>query len=153
MNNGVPPLFGWLHLKLKKNKWEKRYVYLRDGAIYHAKDSKVKARFLWANPFTMRNFLLSSDIWQAINFLFDHTFIQGVNETFLCTIASFDVYTLTKPLKRAPTKFAFALKSQDKITMFESPDQDYVHFLCAERLEKMKDWVLSIRNAKVYITF
>ncbi|CAG8528053.1 9982_t:CDS:2 [Paraglomus brasilianum] len=115
MNNGVPPLFGWLHLKLKKNKWEKRYVYLRDGAIYHAKDSK------------------------------------GVNETFLCTIASFDVYTLTKPLKRAPTKFAFALKSQDKITMFESPDQDYVHFLCAERLEKMKDWVLSIRNAKAQL--
>ncbi|CAG8536369.1 10256_t:CDS:2 [Paraglomus occultum] len=115
LNNGVPPLFGWLHLKLRKNKWEKRYIYLRDGAIYHAKDAK------------------------------------GGNETFLCTIASFDVYTITKPLKRAPTKFAFALKSQDRVTMFESPEQDYVHFLCAEHMEKMKDWVLSIRNAKAQL--
>ena len=73
---------------------------------------------------------------------------QGNNETLLCSLANFDVYTFTKPVKKSPTKFMFALKSQDNIAMFENTD-DYMHYLCAEHFEKMNDWVMSIRSAKV----
>ena len=51
-------------------------------------------------------------------------------------------------MRKSPTKFIFALKSQDKIAMFENPD-DYIRYLCADHLDKMKDWVLSLRAAKV----
>ncbi|GBB84612.1 hypothetical protein RclHR1_11190005 [Rhizophagus clarus] len=109
--NAVPPMFGSLHLEVKKNKWQKRHFLIRDGAVYHCKDAK------------------------------------GNNETFLCSLASFDVYTFTKTVRKSPTKFIFALKSQDKVAMFENPD-DYIRYLCADHLDKMKDWVLSLRAAK-----
>ncbi|CAG8608504.1 2827_t:CDS:10 [Funneliformis caledonium] len=111
-NNAVPPMFGWLHLEIKKNKWQKRYFYTKEGVIYHSKDSK------------------------------------GNNETFLCSLTNFDVYTMTKIMKKSPTKFIFALKSQDKIAMFENPEKDYLHYLCADHLDKMKDWVFSLQASK-----
>ena len=46
----------------------------------------------------------------------------------------------------------FALKSQDNIAMFENPDE-YMRYLCADHLEKMNDWVLSIRAAKVLLRY
>ncbi|CAG8627840.1 1932_t:CDS:2, partial [Dentiscutata heterogama] len=110
-DNAVPPMFGWLHLEIKKNKWKKRYCQVKDGALYHSKDTK------------------------------------GTNEVLLCSMISFDVYTCTQLRRRQPTKFGFALKSQDKISLFENPD-DYIHFLCADNSEKNNDWVLSIRAAK-----
>ncbi|CAG8503073.1 18454_t:CDS:10 [Rhizophagus irregularis] len=109
--NAVPPMFGSLHLEVKKNKWQKRHFFIRDGTVYHCKDAK------------------------------------GNNETLLCSLASFDVYTFTKTVRKSPTKFIFALKSQDKVAMFENPD-DYIRYLCADHLDKMKDWVLSLRAAK-----
>ncbi|KAG9305554.1 hypothetical protein G9A89_003617 [Geosiphon pyriformis] len=111
LSNGVPPMFGLLHLEVKKNKWLKRYFFLRDGGIYHCKDAK------------------------------------GADSTFLCSIFNYDVYTLTRTIKKAPKPFVFALKSQDRVVMFENPE-DYVHYLCADHMEKMKDWVLSIRTAR-----
>ena len=42
----------------------------------------------------------------------------------------------------------FALKSQDNIAIFENPD-NYMHYLCADHFDKMNDWVLSLRAAKV----
>ncbi|PKY46623.1 hypothetical protein RhiirA4_320393, partial [Rhizophagus irregularis] len=92
--NAVPPMFGSLHLEVKKNKWQKRHFFIRDGTVYHCKDAKVKIKL------------------------------------------------------KSPTKFIFALKSQDKVAMFENPD-DYIRYLCADHLDKMKDWVLSLRAAKV----
>ncbi|CAG8814792.1 2051_t:CDS:2, partial [Gigaspora margarita] len=97
-DNAVPPMFGWLHVEIKKNKWRKRYC-------------------------------------------------QGTNEILLCSMVSFDVYTCTQMKRRQPTKFGFALKSQEKISLFENPE-DYIHFLCADNSEKTNDWVLSIRAAK-----
>ena len=73
---------------------------------------------------------------------------QENNETFLCSLANYDVYTFIKPVKKSPTKFTFALKSQENIAMFENPD-DYMHHMCADHFEKMSDWVMSIRTAKV----
>jgi hypothetical protein len=38
-------MFGYLHLEVKKNKWQKRHFFIRDGAVYHCKDAKVKYIF------------------------------------------------------------------------------------------------------------
>ncbi|CAG8524324.1 369_t:CDS:10 [Funneliformis mosseae] len=111
-NEHVPPIFGVLFVEFKKSKWQKRYFYLKDGSIYHSKDTK------------------------------------GTNETFLCSMVSFDVYICTKLSNTFPTNFVFAVKSQDKITMFENPEKDYMHYLCAENLNKMNEWLLSIRTVR-----
>ncbi|ORZ13549.1 hypothetical protein BCR42DRAFT_418533 [Absidia repens] len=34
------PIHGWLHIEYKKGKWQKRYCFIKDHAIHHAKDSK-----------------------------------------------------------------------------------------------------------------
>ena len=72
-----------------------------------------------------------------------------VGMTLLCTLESHDVYRLFAPRKKAPTKFCFALKSQQMMSYYEDIDKGYVYYLCAEHLDKMKDWILSIRSAKV----
>ncbi|RIA85183.1 hypothetical protein C1645_697988 [Glomus cerebriforme] len=112
-NERAPVIYGWLSLEVKKNKWQKRFVHIKDGSLYHSKDHK------------------------------------GTNETFLCSMVSFDVYICTGNLNAFPTKFVFAIKSQDKITMFENPEKDYMHFLCTDHLEKMNEWIIAIRMAKV----
>ncbi|RUS24493.1 hypothetical protein BC938DRAFT_473499 [Jimgerdemannia flammicorona] len=116
LNNTYPKLFGWLHHEYKKNKWQKRFFYVKDNGIYYAKDTKY------------------------------------MGETLLCALEQYDVYTLTRTLKKAPTKFQFALKSQDRARSHDNPD-DYLHFLCSDHLEKMKDWVLSIRSARSQIQY
>src|SRR5688572_8689473 len=76
-NNAVPPMFGCLHMEVKKNKWQKRYFHVKDGSLYYSNNGKPKA-----------------------------------SDNFLCTMANFDVYSLTKSCNRKPpTKFVFALKS------------------------------------------
>nr|CAG8444877.1 8814_t:CDS:10 [Entrophospora candida] len=78
--------------------------------------------------------------------------LKGTNETFLCALTSFDVYTtLPKFNTKAPTKFIFVIKSQDKITMFENPEDDYMHVLCANNLEEMQEWILRIRTSRNYL--
>ncbi|KAL1920318.1 uncharacterized protein VTP21DRAFT_1464 [Calcarisporiella thermophila] len=109
--NSYPQLYGWLHVEMKKGKWQKRFVYWRDDCLYHSKDNK------------------------------------GTNETLLCSIKNYDVCYIKRPLRKSPTKFMFALKSQERARIYENTE-DYVHFLCAEHFDKMKDWVLSIRVTK-----
>ncbi|CAG8734653.1 9061_t:CDS:2, partial [Racocetra persica] len=113
--NTMPIMVGFLHLEIKKNKWQKRYFQIKDGSIYHSKD------------------------------------LKGTNETFLCSMVSFDVYTCTHMTKRYQTKFAFALKSQDRITMFLNPENDYIRFLCADDLDTMNNWILNIRMARNHV--
>lgn len=72
---------------------------------------------------------------------------KGTQESQLCSLSTFDVYTLMRSRQKAPTKFCFALKSQQSIKVFEDSN-DYVSFVCVDNLDKMKDWVLSIRNAR-----
>ncbi|KAG5461852.1 MAG: hypothetical protein BJ554DRAFT_5894, partial [Olpidium bornovanus] len=76
---------------------------------------------------------------------------QGTGETALCSLLAFDVYTTTKPRKRSPSKFCFCLKSQKHPDISESPEAGYAHFLCAEHLDKMRDWVLSLRAARTQV--
>ncbi|KAI9489697.1 hypothetical protein BDB00DRAFT_842080 [Zychaea mexicana] len=35
-----PPNYGWLSIELKKGRWQRRFFYIMDNAIHHAKDNK-----------------------------------------------------------------------------------------------------------------
>ncbi|KAG2171760.1 hypothetical protein INT43_008140 [Umbelopsis isabellina] len=60
-------------------------------------------------------------------------------------LANVDVYTLTIPIKKAPTPFGFILKAQQKARIFENPE-DFVFSFCAEDMEQLKLWVLGLRQ-------
>ena len=90
------------------------------------------------------------DKWQKYFFelkpkgLFFAKDIKGTGEQMLCSSSSMEVYTMTlAPKGKAPSKFCFTVQStvKEKSTMYS---------LCTDSVDKIKDWVLSIRNAKVY---
>ncbi|KAI8823155.1 uncharacterized protein EV422DRAFT_494485, partial [Fimicolochytrium jonesii] len=74
---------------------------------------------------------------------------SSASETLFCGLSNYDVYTLssTKARKKKPTRFCFALRSTDSISLFENK-QDYARFLCVDKEERFYDWVLAIRLAK-----
>ncbi|KAL0088976.1 hypothetical protein J3Q64DRAFT_1732592 [Phycomyces blakesleeanus] len=110
-----PPMHGYVSIEYKKGKWQKRFCYIKDNAIHHAKDTK------------------------------------GNGSAILCYLATFDVYTLLPQQSRsAPSGYVFALRAQDKDSIFER-EEDYMRLLAVEDQEAMKDWVLSIRCTKSLI--
>ncbi|KAG0182021.1 hypothetical protein DFQ29_006139 [Apophysomyces sp. BC1021] len=111
-----PPMHGWLSIEYKKGKWQKRFCYVKDNAIHHAKDNK------------------------------------GTGSAILCYLATFDVYTLLQSARSAPTNYVFALRSQDRVSVFER-EEDYMRLLAVDDQEDLKDWVLSIRCAKSAIHY
>ena len=76
---------------------------------------------------------------------------SGKDEEHICTMSSFDVYLIQTPMQKFPKAHAFAIRSQDKISMFEKPDQDYVHFFCLSDPAAHRDWVKNILNARTYV--
>ncbi|KAJ3037479.1 hypothetical protein HDV00_001654 [Rhizophlyctis rosea] len=77
---------------------------------------------------------------------------NGSSETLFCSLASYDIYTLSQRRKKSPTQFCFALRSTNSVTYFENKE-DYVKFLCVEKQERLYDWVLALRLAKSEKTF
>ncbi|KAF9174935.1 hypothetical protein BGX20_009050 [Mortierella sp. AD010] len=69
-------------------------------------------------------------------------------ESMLCMLRNFDVYSVQVPRKKAPTKFGFALKSSDSIHMFETPEDDYIHYICTETGDSLREWLVGLRAAK-----
>ncbi|RKP37042.1 hypothetical protein BJ085DRAFT_37686 [Dimargaris cristalligena] len=63
------------------------------------------------------------------------------------------VYALSRPQKKAPTKYVLALKNESSITLFENPEHDYVRFICAPDLESLTTWMTALRYTKHYLTF
>ncbi len=51
-----------------------------------------------------------------------------------------------------PTDFAFALQSTQNKSIFERPE-DHCHFVCVEKQERLFDWVLALRLARVRFFF
>ncbi|KAI9593278.1 hypothetical protein BDF19DRAFT_387572 [Syncephalis fuscata] len=51
--------------------------------------------------------------------------------------------------KKAPTDYVFAFKSQESIRIFEKPERDYIHFVCADNVVQLREWLLCIRSIKV----
>ena len=73
---------------------------------------------------------------------------KGSGSVPLCHLSSFDVYTMLLPVRGSPTEYIFAVRAQDKPHIFERPE-DYMHLLAADDYDSLRQWVLSIRNAKV----
>ncbi|KAF9131270.1 hypothetical protein BG015_003876 [Linnemannia schmuckeri] len=69
-------------------------------------------------------------------------------ENMLCLLRNFDVYAVQVPRKKASTKFGFALKSSDKIHLFETPEDDYIHYICTDSGESLREWLAGLRAAK-----
>ncbi|KAF9985621.1 hypothetical protein BGZ75_002735 [Mortierella antarctica] len=69
-------------------------------------------------------------------------------ESMLCLLRNFDVYAVQVPRKKAPTKFGFALKSSDKIHLFETPEDDYIHYICTDSGDTLREWLAGLRAAK-----
>ncbi|KAG0359890.1 hypothetical protein BGX24_005683 [Mortierella sp. AD032] len=69
-------------------------------------------------------------------------------ESMLCLLRNFDVYAVQVPRKKAPTKFGFALKSSDKVHLFETPEDDYIHYVCTDSGELLREWLAGLRAAK-----
>ncbi|SPO28511.1 uncharacterized protein UTRI_04908 [Ustilago trichophora] len=76
---------------------------------------------------------------------------KGKDETSICQISTFDVYLVDAGAVKMPKANGFALRSQDPITMFEKPDQDYIHYFCLTDAAAHRDWVRAILNARTYI--
>lgn len=110
-----PALAGYVYVQDRKKKWNKRWLELRDHALYHAKNER------------------------------------GKDETSICQISTFDVYLVDGSAVKMPKANGFALRSQDPITMFEKPDQDYIHYFCLTDPAAHRDWVRAILNARTYI--
>ncbi|PWN51645.1 hypothetical protein IE53DRAFT_304950, partial [Violaceomyces palustris] len=112
-----PVLAGWVYVQERnKRKWNKRWLELREHALFHAKSDK------------------------------------GKDEVQVCHMSSFDVYLVADASKiKAPKVHCFAVRSQDRIEMFEKPDQDYVHFFSLSDPAAHRDWVRAIMNAKTYM--
>ncbi|KAG0348950.1 hypothetical protein BG004_003433 [Podila humilis] len=69
-------------------------------------------------------------------------------ESMLCLLRNFDVYAVQVPRKKAPTKFGFALKSSDKIHLFETPEDDYIHYVCTDSGDSLREWLVGLRASK-----
>jgi hypothetical protein len=54
LHRKIPPMHGWVSIEYKKGKWQKRYCFVRENAIYHSKDNKVSFSFVTQVPNTDR---------------------------------------------------------------------------------------------------
>lgn len=66
-------------------------------------------------------------------------------------MSNFDVYLVDQTKIKTPKTHAFALRSQDPISLFESPEQDYMHVLSLSDGGALRHWVTSIINARTYV--
>lgn|SRR5947208_12419850 len=73
-------------------------------------------------------------------------FSQGKDETFLCSLANFDAYMVTR-IHKSPKPYVFAVKSTDSLSFFEN-SADYVHVFCCSEKDGQK-WLESVLLARV----
>ncbi|KAI0044392.1 hypothetical protein FA95DRAFT_1562262 [Auriscalpium vulgare] len=73
---------------------------------------------------------------------------NGKDETFLCSLANFDGYQVTR-LHKSPKPFVFAVKSTDNLTFFENT-ADYIHIFCCPEKDGQK-WFEAILLARSYV--
>lgn len=76
---------------------------------------------------------------------------QGKEEVPVCSLSGFDVYLVDSTKVKAPKAHSFAIRSQNKITMFEKPEEDYVHYFSLSDPAAHRDWVRAIMNARTYV--
>lgn len=75
-------------------------------------------------------------------------FSQGKDETFLCSVANFDAYMVTR-IHKSPKPYVFAIKSTDSLSFFEN-SADYVHVFCCSEKDGQR-WLESVLLARVSV--
>ncbi|KAF5389246.1 hypothetical protein D9757_003424 [Collybiopsis confluens] len=113
-----PTHFGYVEWESKRGKWNKRYLMLKEHA-------------LWISKRDNASIIL---------------FPNGRDEVLLCSLSNFDAYQFTR-LVKAPKEFTFAVKSTDNLSFFEDT-ADYMHvFSCkAEAGGKWMEKILLARS-------
>ncbi|KAI9259053.1 hypothetical protein BY458DRAFT_517625, partial [Sporodiniella umbellata] len=81
-----------------------------------------------------------------------HAKDKSAPSSVLCHLASYDVYTLLQALPVSPTPYVFAIRAQNRASIFEK-EGDYIRFMATEDPEEMKHWVLTIRYHKSMIQY
>ncbi|UZJ52757.1 hypothetical protein CBS101457_002077 [Exobasidium rhododendri] len=79
---------------------------------------------------------------------------KGKDEVLICSLSSFDLYLLQDTginKVKAPKAFTFALRSQNSINLFESPEADYVHFISLSDGGASRHWITAIINARTFV--
>ncbi len=109
-----PALAGYVYVQDRKKKWNKRWLELRDHALYHAKNER------------------------------------GKDETSICRSRRSTSTSWTARRSRCQGEWVRAALA-GPITMFEKPDQDYIHYFCLTDPAAHRDWVRAILNARTYI--
>jgi len=72
---------------------------------------------------------------------------NGKDEIFLCSLANFDAYTVTR-IHKSPKPYVFAVKSTDNFSFFEN-SADYVHVFCCSEMDGKK-WLENVLLARSY---
>lgn len=125
-----PTHSGYIEWQAKRGKWSKRWVQLKEHSLWISKRDNV---------YVKRSIYLTC-------LLTTNQYLQGKDETLLCSLSNFDVYHATRP-HRAPKPFTFTVKSTEKLSLFENTD-DYMHtFSCSERDGNI--WMEKILVARV----
>jgi len=72
---------------------------------------------------------------------------NGKDEIFLCSLANFDAYVVTR-IHKSPKPYVFAVKSTDNLSFFEN-SADYVHVFCCSEKDGKK-WLENVLLARSY---
>ncbi|KAJ2848090.1 hypothetical protein IWW36_003501, partial [Coemansia brasiliensis] len=73
---------------------------------------------------------------------------KAKKDSHYLTLTNNDVYTPFQPLRGAPTRFVFGLKSEMPMQMFEKPDEDYVKWFAVQTLDGLRQWLQILRFSK-----
>ncbi|KDR83146.1 hypothetical protein GALMADRAFT_872765 [Galerina marginata CBS 339.88] len=107
-----PTHSGYVEWEVKRGKWSKRWLQLREHSLWLSKRDNRK------------------------------------DEVLICSLSNFDAYHITRN-HRAPKPYAFAIKSTDNLSFFESAT-DYLHnFSCSEKDGSV--WMEKILVARSYV--
>ncbi len=129
MPSSSPVFSTYVEWESKPRKWCKRWLELREQGLWLSKKDTVSIRFLTPYVLVVNNY-----------------FRQGKDEIFLCSLANFDAYVVTR-MHKSPKPYVFAVKSTDNLSYFEN-SADYVHVFCCSE-EDGKKWLESVLLARV----
>ncbi|KAL0578169.1 hypothetical protein V5O48_003836 [Marasmius crinis-equi] len=111
----APTYSGYLEYEVRRGKWNKRWLVLKDHCLYISKRDNCK------------------------------------DQVLLASLSNFDIYHFIHPPSKIPKEYAFAIKSTDKMSLFEDTN-DYMHIFCCREGEGEK-WMQRIRIARSYVLY
>jgi hypothetical protein len=80
--------------------------------------------------------------------------VQPRDQTVFCHFSNFDAYIVPQACvvkMKTPKPYAFAVKSVDKVSLFENADQDYIHFFSVKTEAEQDAWIRGILQSRSMI--